>query len=174
MSQTALHELDELTEADAADGNPGGSAAPVGALEVTPEEPAVEIPSSIVFITPDGSWVREESPEYFDVLGDMNPDYDAPLYALKNLGFIAVCSSWRKCCIEIKLHPRNVTAAALLSVQNILPSTRRANSFRITYLKDVWTSEVATSATSAICRLSEICAIEGVGITRNEFTAFVH
>ena len=29
MSQTALHELDELTEADAADGNPGGSAAPV-------------------------------------------------------------------------------------------------------------------------------------------------
>ena len=85
MSQTALHELDELTEADAADGNPGGSAPLVGALEVTPEEPAVEIPSSIVFITPDGSWVREESPEYFDVLGDMNPDYDAPLYALKEL-----------------------------------------------------------------------------------------
>jgi hypothetical protein len=173
MSKSALHELDELTGADAADGNPAGSAAPVGALEVTPDEPAVEAPSSIIFITPDGTWVRQETPEYFDVLGDMNPDYDAPLYALKNLGFIAICSSWRKCYIEIKLHPRNVAAAALLSIQNILSSTR-ASSFRITYLKEVWTSEVATSATSAICRLSEICAIEGVGITRNEFTAFVH
>jgi len=86
------------------------------ALEVTPEEPAVEIPSSIVFITPDGSWVREESPEYFDVLGDMNPDYDAPLYALQNLGFIGVCSSPRKCCIKVKLRPRNVTGTASLSI----------------------------------------------------------
>lgn len=138
-----------------------------------PDEPTIEAPSSIIFITPDGTWVREESREYFDVLGDMNPDYDAPLYAIKNLGFIAVYNGWRKCYIEVKLHPRNVTAAALLSIQNILFSTR-ANSFRITYLKNVWTSEVASSATSAICRLSEICAIEGVGITRNEFTGFVH
>lgn len=69
MSQTALHELDELTEADAANGNPGGSAAPVGALEVTPEEPAVEIPSSIIFITPDGSWVAKKAPNILTFLG---------------------------------------------------------------------------------------------------------
>jgi hypothetical protein len=84
MNQTALHELDELTGADAADGNPPRSAAPVVTLEVMPDEPAVEAHSSIIFITPDGTWVREESAEYFDVLGDMNPDYHAPLYVIKD------------------------------------------------------------------------------------------
>jgi hypothetical protein len=171
MSQTALDELDELTEAGAADGDPAGSAALVGMLEVTPDEPAVEAPGGVIFVTPYGTWVREGSSEFFGVLGDTQ-DYDAPLYAIKNFGFIAVCIL-PKSLVDIKLHPRNVTAAALFSIQNVLSSIR-SNSFRITYLKDTWTSEVASSATRAICRLSEICALEGVGITLHESTALVH
>jgi hypothetical protein len=140
--------------------------------EVTPDEPAVESPGSVIFVTPDGTWVGEKSSEFFGLLGDTHPDYDAPLYVIKNFGFIAVCI-FPKSLVDIKVHPRNVTAAALLSIQNVLPSIR-SDSFRITYLKDAWTSEVAPSATRAICRLSEICAREGVGINLRESTARLH
>jgi hypothetical protein len=132
----------------------------------------VEPPGSVIFVTPDGTWVGEKSSEFFSVLGDTHPDYDAPLYVRKNFGFIAVCI-FPKSPVHIKVHPRNVTAAALLSIQNILPSIR-SNSFRITYLKNRWTSEVAPSARRAICRLSEICACEGVGINLREFTTLLH
>jgi hypothetical protein len=137
-----------------------------------PDAPAVEASGGAIFVAPDGTWVREGSGEFFEVLGDADPDYDAPLYAIKNFGFMAV-RILPKSLVEIKLHPKNVTAAALLSIQNILPSIR-SNSFRITYLQDAWTSEVASSATRTICRLSEICACEGVGINPREFTALLH
>jgi hypothetical protein len=140
--------------------------------EITPDERAVEPPGSVIFVTPDGTWVGEKSGEFLGVLGDAHPDYDAPLYVIKNFGFIAVCI-FPKSLVNIKVHPRNVTAAALLSIQNVLPSIR-SNSFRITYLKDEWTSEVAPSAARAICRLSEICAREGVGINPREVTALLH
>ena len=155
-----------------ADGEPAGSAALAGMLEVTPDEPAVEAPGTVIFVTPDGTWLQEKSSEFFGVLGDAHPDYDAPLYVIKNFGFIAVCI-FPTSLVDIKVPPRNVTATALLSIQNVLPSVR-SNSFRITYLKDAWTSEVAPSATRAVCRLSEICAREGVGISPREFAALVH
>jgi len=172
MSQTALDAPDESTVAGAADGWPAASAGLAGVADVTPDEPAVERPGSVIFVTPDGTWLQEKDSEFFGVLGDTHPDYDASLYLIKNFGFIAVCF-FPKSRVGIKVHPRNVTAAALLSIQNILPSVR-SNSFRITYLKEAWTSEIAPSATRAVCRLSEICAREGVGINPREFAAFVH
>jgi hypothetical protein len=132
----------------------------------------VDSPGSLIFVTPDGTWVGERSREFFGLLGDTHPYYDAPFYVIKNFGFIAV-RIFPKSLVDIKVRPRNVTAAALLSIQNVLLSIR-SNSFRITYLKDASTSEVAPSATRAICRLSEICAREGVGINLREFTALIH
>jgi len=74
-----------------------------------------------VFVTPDGAWLREGSEEFFVALGDPNPDYDAPSFAIKNLGFIfvrVVATS----VAEIRLHPRNAAPAALRSLQQWLQS----------------------------------------------------
>ena len=130
----------------------------------------VEALGNVMFVRPDGTWVC--AGEFDGVLGDADPDYDPSLYAIKNFGFVLVRIS-ESSVVEIELHPRNVTTAALFATQSVLSSIR-FSSFRITYLKDDWTSETASSATSAICRLSEICAREGSGIICHEPTALVH
>src|SRR5262245_15282294 len=65
-----------------------------------------------IFVTPDGAWLREGSGEFFVALGDPDPDYDAPLFAIKNLGFIFVRVAAAPL-VDITLHPRNVAPAAL-------------------------------------------------------------
>jgi hypothetical protein len=142
-------------------------------LDITGDNPTTEAPADgVLFVTPDGAWVRERSREFFVALGDTDPDYDASLFAVKNLGFIVVRVSPRSL-VDIKLHPRNVTAATLLSIQHLLPSIQ-SDLFRISYLKENWVSETASSAAKTICRLSEICAVEGVGVTRHEFSSVIH
>jgi hypothetical protein len=49
-----------------------------GMPEGTPDELAVGPPGNVMFVTPDGTWVGEKSSEFFGVLGDTHPDYDAP------------------------------------------------------------------------------------------------
>jgi hypothetical protein len=44
----------------------------------------------LVLVTPAGDWVREGSREFLALLGDPDPDYDAAMFAVRNLGFIAV------------------------------------------------------------------------------------
>ena len=41
-----------------------------------------------MLVTSDGRWVLEDSAELAAELGDPKPDYDAALFAVKNLGFI--------------------------------------------------------------------------------------
>jgi len=134
-------------------------------LEVRRDTPTANaLAGGGMLVTPDGTWVHEESSDFFIALGDTDPDYDASLFAVKNLGFIAVRIE-SKSLVDIMLHPRNVASTALLSLQHRLPSIQ-SEMFRISYLKDVWLSETTSLSTRAICRLSEICALEGVvGVT---------
>ncbi|HJU16526.1 MAG TPA: hypothetical protein VJ770_08640 [Stellaceae bacterium] len=119
-----------------------------------------EVPVKCVTMlaTSEGQWVFEDSPEFRAALGDPdpNPDYDAALFAVKNLGFIRLEMPSRSV-IELELHPQNVTLPALLAVQEQLQSSR-INLFRIRYFDTAWRSELAFSAERAMARLAELCA----------------
>ena len=106
--------------------------------------------------TPDGEWVFEGSPEFHAALGDPDPDYDATLFAVKNLGFISM-ETMGGAVIEIGLHPRNVELPALLAVQHQLQSSR-VQLFRIKYFDAAWNSEIVYSSERAISRLSDLCS----------------
>jgi hypothetical protein len=108
-----------------------------------------------MLVTSDGQWVLEDSAEFLAVLGECSPDYDAPLFAVKNLGFIKF-QVIDNSIVEIDLHPQNVKLPALLAVQQQLLSSR-VKLFRIRYLETSWRSEITASAEGAVSRLSELC-----------------
>ena len=109
-----------------------------------------------MLVTSDGQWVLENSAEFLGAVGDPNPDYDAALFAVKNLGFIKF-QILDGSIVEIEFHPRNVQLPALLAVQQQLLSSQ-ARLFRIKYFDKAWHSEIMTSAEETISRLSELCA----------------
>ena len=109
-----------------------------------------------MLVTSDGQWVLEDSAEFLAALGDPNPDYDAASFAVKNLGFIKF-QVLDGSIVEIELHPRNVQLPALLGVQQQLLSCQ-VKLFRIKYFDTAWHSEIMTSVTPTISRLSELCA----------------
>jgi len=111
-----------------------------------------------MLVTSDGQWVLEDSAEFLTALGDPNPDYDAASFAVKNLGFIKF-QVLDGSIVEIELHPRNVQLPALLAVQQQLLSCQ-VKLFRIKYFDTAWHSEIMTSVTPTISRLSELCARE--------------
>jgi hypothetical protein len=111
-----------------------------------------------MLVTSDGQWVLEDSAEFLAALGDPNPDYDAASFAVKNLGFIKF-QVLDGSIVEIELHPRNVQLPALLGVQQQLLSCQ-VKLFRIKYFDTAWHSEIMTSVTPTISRLSELCAQE--------------
>ncbi len=111
-----------------------------------------------MLVTSDGQWVLEDSAEFLAALGDPNPDYDAASFAVKNLGFIKF-QVLDGSIVEIELHPRNVQLPALLAVQQQLLSCQ-VKLFRIKYFDMAWHSEIMTSVTPTISRLSELCARE--------------
>jgi hypothetical protein len=133
-------------------GNP--KITPVGVF-ISDGEPAAESRTNGQLVAPDGAWVHEGSAEFFAVLGDPDPDYDAPLFAVKNLGFISVRVSRRV--VDITLHPRNVSAAALRSVENVIWFLS-PDFFRVRYLREDWISETLSSSALTLSRLGEICA----------------
>jgi hypothetical protein len=120
-----------------------------------------------MLITSDGQWVLEDSAEFLAALGDPNPDYDAASFAVKNLGFIKF-QVHDGSVVEIELHPRNVQLPALLAVQQQLLSSQ-VRLFRIKYLDTAWHSEIMTSATPTISRLSELCAREAAPPSSDRF-----
>src|SRR5215213_368120 len=66
--------------------------------------------TGLVLVMPAGDWVREGSREFLALLGDPDPDYEAAMFAVRNLGFIAV--QRHEAMLEVILHPRNVEAGA--------------------------------------------------------------
>lgn len=105
--------------------------------------------------TPDGDWVFEGSPEFQAALGDPDPDYDATLFAVKNLGFIKL-EMVGNAAIEIEFHPHNVNLSALLAVQQQLQSIK-IGLFRLKYFDVAWRSEITFGAEQAMTRLAELC-----------------
>jgi hypothetical protein len=106
--------------------------------------------------SPDGRWLFPESPEFFEALVDVGPDYDAEAFAIKNLGFVKV-QILEKSFIEIELYPRNVQLPALLAAQQLVMSSQ-VKLFRIKYYTKEWQSEISANAEQTIARLSELCA----------------
>jgi hypothetical protein len=109
-----------------------------------------------MLVTSEGQWTLEDSTEFRAALGDPDPDYDAALFAVKNLGFIKF-QILDGSIVEIELHPRNVGLPALLAVQQQLLSAQ-VRLFRIKYFDTTWRSEIMTAAEPTISRLSELCA----------------
>jgi hypothetical protein len=120
-----------------------------------------------MLVASDGRWVLEDSAEFLAALGDPSPDYDAALFAVKNLGFIKF-QILDGSIVEIELHPRNVQLPALLAVQQQLLSSQ-VRLFRIKYFDTAWQSEIMTSSESAISRLSELCARDSVPPSNDRF-----
>jgi hypothetical protein len=120
-----------------------------------------------ILVTPDGDWVLPGSSEFLAVLGDPAPDYDAPAFAIKNLGFVGF-SMINQSIIEIELHPRNVALPALLAVQQRVQSAG-VNLFRIKYFDTAWQSEITSSAQQAMVRLSQLTAPAFVEPIRQRF-----
>jgi hypothetical protein len=109
-----------------------------------------------MLVTSEGQWLIEDSTEFRAALGDPNPDYDATMFAVKNLGFIKF-QILDGSIVEIELHPRNVQLPALLAVQQQLLSSE-VRLFRVKYFDTTWRSEILTAAEPTISRLSELCA----------------
>jgi hypothetical protein len=109
-----------------------------------------------MLVTAEGEWMLEDSAEFRAALGDPEPDYDAPAFAVKNLGFIKF-QMLDNSIIEIELHPRNVKLPALLAIQQQLLSSQ-VKLFRIKYFDTSWKSEIMCASELAVSRLSELCA----------------
>src|SRR5215468_9029719 len=122
-----------------------------------------------MFITAEGDWEVENSAEFRAALGDPRPDYDAGLFAVKNLGFIKF-QILEESIIEIELHPRNVELPALLAVQQQLLSSQ-VKLFRIKYFDTSWKSEIMVSSELAVSRLSELCSPAFAPPCSNRFIA---
>lgn len=121
-----------------------------------------------MLVTPEGRWTLEDSTEFRAALGDPNPDYDAALFAVKNLGFIKF-QVLDGSIVEIELHPRNVQLPALLAVQQQLLSSQ-VRLFRVKYFDTAWHSEIMISSERTISRLSELCAPTFAPPPRERFT----
>src|SRR5579864_8918493 len=109
-----------------------------------------------MLVTGDGEWLVPDTPEFFEALGDPNPDYDSVSFAVRNLGFIKF-QVFGHSIAEIELHPRNVELPALLAAQQQALSSE-VKLFRLKYLDTEWRSEITSSAEHIVARLSELCA----------------
>ena len=112
----------------------------------------------VMMVTPDGRWVFLASKEFFDVLGDREPDYRRGRLRRGpwNLGFVKL-QVFDHTLIEIELHPWQVEARALKEVQKqVLISGSRL--FRIKYFAGGWHSEISADAGQTASRLGELCA----------------
>jgi hypothetical protein len=109
-----------------------------------------------MLVTSDAQWVLPDTPEFFEALGDPDPDYDSSAFAVKNLGFIRY-QVLERSIVEVELHPRNVELPALLAVQQeILRS--QVSLFRLKFFDTEWHSEISSSPEHVVSRLSELCA----------------
>ena len=109
-----------------------------------------------MLVTSDAQWVLPDTPEFFEALGDPDPDYDSMAFAVKNLGFIRY-QVLERSIVEVELHPRNVELPALLAVQHEVMRSQ-VTLFRIKFFDTEWRSEISSSPEHVVSRLSELCA----------------
>jgi hypothetical protein len=118
----------------------------------------IDVPKLEMLISADGRCVRSDSQEFLmELLGDPNPDYDATLFAVKNLGFVNFGRSGSL--LQVAVHPRNVAWPAVDAMISIIGSSD-AKLFTITYLSQLgWRQETTSSVRDACARLLELCPV---------------
>src|SRR5690242_4049494 len=103
----------------------------------------------------DGCVMAADSPDFLvSVLADPEPDYDAPLFAVKNLGFVL----FRRYAelLEITVRPAAVEPRAVISsLANIASSN--AEIFRIKHLQADWHVEHAAQPREASAKFLQLC-----------------
>jgi hypothetical protein len=113
--------------------------------------------SVTLLATPEGRWLHADSARFFALLGETAPDYDGVLFAVKNLGFIALRMRLGLP-VEIVLHPHNAAPNALAVVFRMLRGSR-LQPVRIRHLQTAWQQETVWSPEEAISRLRELCRL---------------
>ena len=111
-----------------------------------------------MLVSPEGQWLLPESEEFFQLLNDPAPDYDAVAFAVKNLGCIKF-DVVEKSIIELELHPRIVELSALLAAQQAIVQSN-VSLFRLKFFDGAWQSEISSSPEHIVGRLSELCTPE--------------
>src|SRR5690242_20510859 len=99
-----------------------------------------------LFVCGDGNIVREDDLKSIMNLTESEPDFDLPLFAIKNLGSVKL--DFYNSAIGVTLHPRNIEPAALNAAIHFLSSTE-AKLYRIRYLAENWLEEIVPSARQA-------------------------
>ena len=120
----------------------------------------IDVPKLEMLISADGLCFRNDAKELLaELLGDPNPDYDATLFAVKNLGFVNFGRSGSL--LQIVVHPRNAAWPAVDAMILIIGSSD-AGLFTIIYLSERgWRQETTSSHRDACSRLLELCALAG-------------
>jgi len=108
-------------------------------------------------VSPEGRWLPEGSPEFLREVGDLDPDYDAAMFAVKNLGFIKV-EIITELVVSITLHPSNVDLNSLIAVNHVL-SKSTARAFCIRFLTTRWEREILPNAERAFERLHDLYSL---------------
>jgi hypothetical protein len=118
---------------------------------------ASHIPKLEMLISADGLCFRSDNKELMvELLGDPNPDYNATLFAVKNLGFVNFGRTGPL--LKIAVHPRNAAWPAVDAMIAIIGSSD-AGLFTIIYLSELgWRQETTSSHRDACSRLLELCA----------------
>ncbi|HEX3861935.1 MAG TPA: hypothetical protein VHY35_09625 [Stellaceae bacterium] len=104
-------------------------------------------------ISPTGRWFAEGGSEFLREIDDPSPDYDASLFAVKNLGFVRVRQY--SALTEITLHPTVAAVAAIDAAISTL-SLSPAKLFRVKHLQAEWHDELKRSAGCTAARLAEL------------------
>ena len=109
-----------------------------------------------LLVAPDGRQLANGSPEFLALLGDPEPDYDAALFAVQNLG--CIYSRSQGPLLEIVVHPRNVASPAVEAVIPLIEWSG-ATLFKIKYLSELaWYLEMPACARRTCARLRELCS----------------
>ena len=108
-------------------------------------------------VSPEGRWLPEGSQEFLREVGDLDPDYDAAMFAVKNLGFIKV-EIITELVVSITLHPSNVDLNSLIAVNHVL-SKSTARAFCIRFLTTRWEREILPNAERAFERLHDLYSL---------------
>jgi hypothetical protein len=115
--------------------------------------------AGLLLVTPTGDWVREGSRDFLAALADPDPDYDAAMFAVRNLGFVAIRRHEAMLLTILRL--RNAEPSAVNTLVTMLGSSA-ARLFKITYLAGSWRDETVTTARDAAARIVELCAQSGL------------
>jgi len=108
----------------------------------------------VFLVSPEGRWLPEGSLEFLTELGEVDPDYDATMFAVKNLGFIKV-ELVGDLVVNITVHPRNTELAGITSVQKALFDSP-ARAFCLRFFTTRWEREILPDAARALERLRDL------------------